>query len=128
VLPSLAIVLLLRNCDRCLKNTVRRSKLNKWEIFIWNWIFPFLTSVLFFYLVRNSFSDELPSRFRKQIIREIEEPDHQTIHLDNLNRVLANIGRQDAFLSNEEMETLLQDAGCDTHQRYLPIDKMVELM
>ena len=75
-----------------------------------------------------SYSDEIPSRFRKHIIREIEEPDHESVHLDNLNRVLANIGRQDAFLSNAEMEELLQEAGCDTRQRYMPVEKMIQLM
>lgn len=70
----------------------------------------------------------MPSRFRKQIIKEIEEPDHQTFQVDNLNRILGNIGRQDALLSQDELNTLLLEAGVSSNQRVIPIDKMMQLM
>lgn len=76
----------------------------------------------------NNYSDELPSRFRKHIIKEIEEPDHGTCLVDNLNRILGNIGRQDAFLSTEEMNTLLHDAGLSENNRYIPVEKMMKLL
>ncbi|CAB9526747.1 expressed unknown protein [Seminavis robusta] len=77
---------------------------------------------------RQNFDDEIPSRFRKHMIKAIEEPDHQTFQVDNLNRILDNIGRKDAHLSNDELSALLREAGVPSHERSLSISKMMELM
>jgi hypothetical protein len=76
----------------------------------------------------NSFDDEVPSRFRKYIIKAIEEPDHQTFRVDSLNRILDNIGRHDAHLNDDELRVLLQEAGVPGNLRTLPISKMQLLM
>lgn len=79
---------------------------------------------------KTNFSDELPSRFRKHIIKEIEDPNHETFQVDNLNPLLDNIGRHDARLSQEELDTLLHEAGVVVRSegRHMPIDKMLQLM
>ena len=91
----------------------------------------FLPLLLCAFLCNNSFSDEIPSRFRKHIIKEIEDPNHETFHIDNLNPLLENIGRHDARLTQEELDTLLKEAGVVANSgsnRHMPIDKMLQLM
>jgi len=46
--------------------------------------------------------------------------------VDDLNRIFHNIGRDDAQLSNDELDTLLRDAG--VQDRHVPLSKMIELM
>lgn len=75
-----------------------------------------------------SFSDEIPSRFRKHIIKAVEEPDHQTFQIDKLNTILENIGRQDARLSPEEIKVLLKEAGIDGDSHYVPTSNLLSLM
>jgi len=68
----------------------------------------------------------VPSRFRKHIIKAIQEPEHpQTFQVDNLNRILKNIGREDAQLSEEELSALLSEAG--SHDRQMPLSTVLQL-
>jgi hypothetical protein len=75
-----------------------------------------------------SFSDETPSRFRKYIIKAVEEPDHETFQIDRINTLLDNIGRSDARLSSEEIEMLLKEAGVIGGSHYVPTSKLAQLM
>ena len=64
---------------------------------------------------QKHFSRELPSRFRKEIVKVLEGPDHQ-VTIDSFNVVLGNIGRADAYLSEAELNDLLVEAGASGRQ------------
>jgi len=48
------------------------------------------------------------------------------VPVESLNTVLMNIGRSDQLLSEEEMKTLLKEAGAEN--RCIPASKMMQLM
>lgn len=74
---------------------------------------------------REHFSMELPSRFRKEVVKALQGPDN-LIKIDNLNVILTNIGRQDACLSAEEMNILLEASG--SSDRCVSVEKILQLM
>ena len=56
-----------------------------------------------------SFSREIPSRFRKELVKSIAHDG--IVEKESLNRILANIGRQDRLLTDEEYQLLCKEAG-----------------
>merc|ERR1711862_62258 len=74
---------------------------------------------------QKHYSRETPNHFKKDIIKAIKGPD-ECILVDDLNKILTNIGRPEAKLSNEELNILLRDAG--SKDRSISIDKMMKLM
>jgi hypothetical protein len=72
-----------------------------------------------------NYSRELPSRFRKEVVKVIEGPDKQVM-IDNFNIVLSNIGRSDARLSEAELEDLLMAAGATS--RKIHVDQAMLLL
>jgi hypothetical protein len=60
-------------------------------------------------LLSSSYSDETPTRVKKNLINSVSHSGE--IVVDDLNKILANIGRSDKLLSEEEMSALLQEAG-----------------
>lgn len=63
----------------------------------------------------ENFSRELPSRFRKEVAKVLEGPDKQ-VEVDSLNIILANIGREEACLSQAELSELLMAAGATSRK------------
>lgn len=74
---------------------------------------------------QTHFSMELPSRFRKEVVKVIEGRD-QRVALDNFNILLSNIGREDAQLSESELDELVEAAG--TSDRRIPTEKAMKLL
>ncbi|CAB9519115.1 expressed unknown protein [Seminavis robusta] len=74
---------------------------------------------------QEHFSRELPSRFRKEMVKIIEGPDH-LVAVDNFNLILSNIGRSDASLSESEMNDLLMAAGSSS--RKIPVEQAMMLL
>jgi hypothetical protein len=72
-----------------------------------------------------NYSRELPSRFRKEVVKVIEGPDKQVM-IDNFNIVLSNIGRSDARLSEAELKDLLMAAGATS--RKIHVDQAMLLL
>jgi hypothetical protein len=53
------------------------------------------------------------------------------IEIDSLNRILVNIGRSDQLLSEDELATLLRDAGSSNSspgRRTIPTTTLLELV
>jgi hypothetical protein len=50
----------------------------------------------------------------------------ESVTLDDLNSVLVNIGRKDQLLSENDMETLLLEAGSKMDQSEIPSHKLIE--
>lgn len=70
---------------------------------------------------------ELPSRFRKDLLKVVEKDGAKgVVEVDALNTILVNIGRPEERLSEEELNTILSEAGVD--DRAIPVDKMIQLM
>jgi hypothetical protein len=80
---------------------------------------------LFVSWVCLSFSDETPTRFKKHIVKAVQQP-NGFIQISSLNQVLQNIGRSDAILSKEDESMLLKEAGAVNGS--IPVSKMMELM
>ena len=70
--------------------------------------------ILVILFMSASFSREIPSRFKKEIIKAAVHSDENAgdgkIVVDCLNRILVNIGHPEACLNEEESLTLLQDS------------------
>jgi hypothetical protein len=71
------------------------------------------------------YSREMPSRFRKEVVKVIEGPDKQVM-IDSFNIILSNIGRSDACLSEAELDDLLVAAGATS--RKIPVDQAMLLL
>ena len=75
---------------------------------------------------RFSYSRETPSRFKKELLNAVKQPDADFIEVDSLNRILINIGRQDQLLSEEEIRSLLKEVGAK--DRCLKTSQLLELV
>ena len=76
---------------------------------------------------QEHFSRELPSRFRKEVVKTISS-DGVSVEVDSLNLILNNIGRQDACLNEGELLQLLHQVGADANTRKVSVDKIMQLM
>jgi hypothetical protein len=74
----------------------------------------------------HSYSRETPSRFKKEILNAVKQPNVDVIQVDSLNRILVNIGRQDQLLTEEEIHGLLQEVG--SKDRSLKTSQLLELV
>ena len=72
-----------------------------------------------------SFSREIRSRFKKQVIKPYVGS-NGSVQIEEINRLLSNIGRSDDRLSLDEQQILLKEAG--STNRSLSIAKMMELI
>jgi hypothetical protein len=76
-----------------------------------------------------SFSDELPSRFKKTLFKDVVKQSDDTIEIDTINRLLVNIGRSDQVLSKDELDMILTECGEKPEStRCLPTAAMVALV
>ena len=71
------------------------------------------------------FSRELPSRFKKEVVKVIEGPDKK-VDLGNFNILFQNIGRQDASLTEAEIDDLVKAVG--SSDRKIPTEKAMKLL
>ena len=76
---------------------------------------------------QEHFSRELPSRFRKEVVKAISSGDG-SVEVDSLNQILLNIDRKDALLDEGELLQLLQEVGADRNTRKVSVDKIMQLM
>lgn len=91
-----------------------------------------------FSTANRSFSRESPSRFKKEMMKAVECNNSDRglikiglIEIDSLNRILVNIGRSDQLLTEDEIVTLMRDAGCassGTAARTIPATTLYELV
>mmetsp|Transcript_3654 Transcript_3654/g.5268 ORF Transcript_3654/g.5268 Transcript_3654/m.5268 type:complete len:124 (-) Transcript_3654:1855-2226(-) len=80
---------------------------------------------------KQHYSRETPHRFRKELVKAAEEKNNPSmIKVDNLNRVLENIGHADDRLSEDELNDLLAAADADVNEgdRLISFEKMLKLM
>mmetsp|Transcript_3625 Transcript_3625/g.4829 ORF Transcript_3625/g.4829 Transcript_3625/m.4829 type:complete len:124 (-) Transcript_3625:69-440(-) len=80
---------------------------------------------------KQHYSRETPQRFRKELVKAAEEKNYPSmIKVDNLNRVLENIGHADDRLSEDELNDLLTaaDANVTGGDRLISFEKMLKLM
>lgn len=89
-----------------------------------------LTHFLLLLFLLYSYSRELPSRFKKELLRAVQSPTSQSndsIEVDSLNRILINIGKADQILSEDELTILLKDSGIK-NTRSLTTNAILELV
>ena len=76
-------------------------------------------------LFHHSYSRELPSRFKKEILRPYVR-ESGVVLIDDINAMLTNIGHGEDCLSEQEQLEFLAAAGSKT--RSIEVSKMMELM
>lgn len=84
-----------------------------------------------FVLCSCSYSQETPTRFKKELVKAAQGKDLKNtslVQVDSLNQILINIGRPEDRLSEDELKTLLNEAGCSEDSRYIPVATMMQLM
>jgi len=72
-----------------------------------------------------NFSREIPSRFKKEILRPYVGK-NESLQIEDINALLTNIGHEEDCLSEQEQTELLAAAG--STNRSIAISKMMELM
>ena len=73
----------------------------------------------------SSYSRELPSRFRKEILQPYIGA-NGAVHIEQVNLLLKNIGHPQDCLSEQEQKELLQAAG--SVNQSITVGKMMELI
>lgn len=71
----------------------------------------------------NSYTRELPSRFKKEVVRAAATNDR--IVLDGMTRVLANIGAENG-LSAKEMKVIFDELGNSAGE--IPAHRLVQIL
>jgi ribosomal protein L20A (L18A) len=71
-----------------------------------------------------SYSQEMPSRFKKEIVSAAKERNEEIILIEGLERVLHNIGASHK-ISRSEMEVIFNELGVSG---YIPAERMVGLI
>jgi len=80
------------------------------------------------FFLRYSYSDELPSRFKKHVIKAVQDDASQgSIKMESLNQILDNIGRSDAKLSAADQQLVLNEAGASSADS-IPVSKMIQML
>ena len=74
---------------------------------------------------KQNYTQEIPSRFKKELLSPYSH--HGTVTLEELNRLLGNIGRSDVCLTKEEQQELLKAAGI-SGKTEIPTSKLMELI
>ena len=59
---------------------------------------------------RGSYTQECPSRFKKEIVRAAKKDDTNTIAVDGMQRVISNINMEHK-VSKEDMELIFHEVG-----------------
>jgi hypothetical protein len=67
---------------------------------------------------------EVPSRFRKELL--LPYAHNGAVEVEQLNKLLANIGHSEVCLTSQEQNELLREAG--SNGREIALSKMVELI
>ena len=73
----------------------------------------------------HSYTQEVPSRFRKDIVRAAKHDASNEITIDSMRRLLLNINKEDA-ISLEEMDVLFREMGGEC--RKIAADRMMKLI
>jgi len=71
-----------------------------------------------------SYTQEIPSRFKKDIVRAAADESNDRIALDGMQRVLTNIGAENC-LTSSEMKILFEELGNGTH---MPVQNMSRII
>ena len=74
---------------------------------------------------KQNYTQEIPSRFKKELLSPYAH--HGAVTLEELNRLLGNIGRSDVCLTKEEQQELLKAAGI-SGKTEIPTSKLMELI
>ena len=74
----------------------------------------------------GSFSREIPTRFKKEVLQPYINHNDNAVDVEQLNLLLTNIGHPQHCLSLEEQTELLQAAG--SNNRSITVTKMMELI
>ena len=73
----------------------------------------------------SSFSREIPSRFKKELLQPYVGTDG-AVEIENLNKLMSNIGHPEGLLSSDEQRLLLEEAG--SSNGCITVKKMMELI
>jgi hypothetical protein len=77
---------------------------------------------------QKNYSREIPSRFKKDLLRAVPS-ENGFVPVDSLNSILVNIGRSDSLLTEQELTTLLQEAGAScTEGRNISTQAVLQLV
>jgi hypothetical protein len=82
------------------------------------------------YFLHNSFSEELPSRCKKEIIQAADAESHRSgrITMTGLEKILENIGASQQ-VSKEEIEFIIDELGENKNSEHsIPIEKMLKIL
>ena len=75
---------------------------------------------------RYSYTQALPSRFKKDIVRAAKLEDEATgIGMEGMQRVLENINMQDK-ISDHEMKVIFDEIGGESGE--IPVDSMLKII
>ena len=69
-----------------------------------------------------SFSRELPSRFKKELVKSVLPPSQSAASIDVVNQILVNIGQPEQQLSEQELFVL------NDGQQTITANQMMELL
>ena len=92
------------------------------------WLFVlliFFLALTRFALPPYSYSREIPSRFKKEVLLPYADPDG-TVNIEDVNRLFKNIGHSGDCFSQQEQQELLAEAG--SKDRSISVSKMMELI
>ena len=105
------VLLLLRNFEARLKNTASISEFSFYgKLFLF--LDAYCTSNLIVPFCFNFFSyaQEIPSRFKKDIVRAAKQDNTDRVALEGMQQVIANINMQHR-ISRSDMETIFREIG-----------------
>jgi hypothetical protein len=80
---------------------------------------------------KENFSRELPSRFKKELLKGASIPMNSpdaSVEVERLNVLLRNIGREGDCLSREELDVILDEAMGGHERRELSVEKVLQLL
>lgn len=87
-------------------------------------LLSYTRTFIFYFTI--SYSYELPSRCKKEIIKAVDKQGSGVISVEGLNKLLENIGAS-STMSKGELESIIHDFG-DKSKSTINTDKMMKLM
>ena len=70
---------------------------------------------------QKHYTQETPSRFKKEIVRAAKQDESERVVLEGLQRVIVNIGLQHK-VSRQDVETIFREVG---DQGFIPAEQML---
>jgi hypothetical protein len=83
-------------------------------------VFSFQCSLRYY-----SYTQEIPSRFKKDIVRAAKHDETDRIALEGMQRVITNINMEH-MITRQDMETIFREIGGET--KMIPADRFMKII